>query len=594
MSGPNPEGRLGERQFRWTAISIGGLLIVLASGGMTWISRWFRFDSDPLHRPLWWFVVGWGGMFVVGWLAFRFALAAGRQQQSRLAAFIWLVALLSRLVVLPSHPIQEVDIYRYMWDGQVTSVGVSPFRFSPASVVAAIEGQSGDPQLQRLADHAASDPTIETILRRVHFSQLPTVYPAISQAVFAAVAIAVPRGASLAVHLVAMKAAVVCFDLATLATLFWLLRITGKSYAWAITYAWNPLVLKEFAGSGHLDSIAVFFTMLSVTCAAKAIREPAETRTWLYAAMFLALGFGAKLYPILLAPVLCVACLRSSGFRMATMVAAVLITVSGVTLLPILATGRSDGSPRAEGKISGVSPPSPQPTDPTEIVDELMPPIPDSEPVEMKVDLVVPITANQPTDGIEAFLTRWEINDVLFLVIVENLRPGDRGAWFSLTSSDWRNRFGQTLADHLDITPDVAAFGAARCITLLVLAIVVCRWIATMDSTQATSFCGVSFSVLAWFWMLSPTLNPWYWTWALPLIAFAKARGWLLVSGMLAIYYLRFWFLYHADDPLLGNAPYPGVATFDFVVVFVQHVPWMLLVAYQSIRPGCEIDRLPR
>ena len=30
--------------------------------------------------------------------------------------------------------------------------------------------------------------------------------------------------------------------------------------------------------------------------------------------------------------------------------------------------------------------------------------------------------------------------------------------------------------------------------------------------------CLVAFLVLAWFWLLSPTQNPWYWTWALPLV----------------------------------------------------------------------------
>ena len=52
------------------------------------------------------------------------------------------------------------------------------------------------------------------------------------------------------------------------------------------------------------------------------------------------------------------------------------------------------------------------------------------------------------------------------------------------------------------------------------------------------------FLVLAVFFFLQPTENPWYWLWALPFVCFARNRAWLLVSCWLFVYYVRFWLKY--------------------------------------------------
>jgi hypothetical protein len=90
------------------------------------------------------------------------------------------------------------------------------------------------------------------------------------------------------------------------------------------------------------------------------------------------------------------------------------------------------------------------------------------------------------------------------------------------------------------------------------------------------------FSTLAWFWVLSPTLNPWYWTWALPFILFTRHKTWYLLSVIVFVYYLRFWFAYQwGDQPVLGTR-YLGEAFFHFVVVWIEHLPWMLLLFVEA------------
>ena len=53
------------------------------------------------------------------------------------------------------------------------------------------------------------------------------------------------------------------FDVLTMVVLMLTLRSLKIDLTRIIIYAWNPLIIMEFAGSGHLDSVAIFFLMLS-------------------------------------------------------------------------------------------------------------------------------------------------------------------------------------------------------------------------------------------------------------------------------------------------------------------------------------------
>jgi hypothetical protein len=65
------------------------------------------------------------------------------------------------------------------------------------------------------------------------------------------------------------------------------------------------LVVKETANSGHFDAIAVFLTSAAVLIVASALFRKTSSRTasmGLVAAAVLGLAVGAKLYPVVLAP----------------------------------------------------------------------------------------------------------------------------------------------------------------------------------------------------------------------------------------------------------------------------------------------------
>ena len=88
-------------------------------------------------------------------------------------------------------------------------------------------------------------------------------------------------------------------------------------------------------------------------------------------------------------------------------------------------------------------------------------------------------------------------------------------------------------------------------------------------------------------YLLSPTQNPWYWTWALPLVPFVRGRAWLALSSLVLFYYLRFWLRYHFETtPVLGTR-YPGVPFFDLVVTWFEYGPWLLwLTVSAALRGG--------
>jgi hypothetical protein len=141
------------------------------------------------------------------------------------------VAAACRVLLLPLPPSLSGDLYRYVWEGRVWLHGGNPYLQSP-----------GDPALAPFRDGA--------IWPFVNHPQLATLYPPLAEAGFAVVA-------ALKGGVLAMKAWVTLHDLALAAVLAAWAKAERGSGAAALLYAWNPLVLVEFAGTGHNDPTAM-------------------------------------------------------------------------------------------------------------------------------------------------------------------------------------------------------------------------------------------------------------------------------------------------------------------------------------------------
>ena len=162
------------------------------------------------------------------------------------------------------------------------------------------------------------------------------------------------------------------------------------------------------------------------------------------------------------------------------------------------------------------------------------------------------------------------------------MTPG-RIAWFSICPEPVRADVAAGVASYCNIDPREAPFLTARAITalafILVATLLVWRAARIADARQ---LCEAAFLTLAWFWLLCPTQNPWYWTWALPLLPFARSRAWLAVSGLVLLYYLRFWLSYHWPDTEVLGSGYVGYAFFDFIVTWIEFAPWFACLSIEG------------
>jgi len=600
------------------------VFLIAACGGLAALSARFAPGSEPTERPIP-AVLGLLGLATVFYLAAiptALRVAEGR----RLLGIILLASLLMRAAALCSWPIQEIDLYRYLWDGAVVLEGVSPYRYSPEQVLSAAPDGELPHDLKRLVELREGYPALGTILSRIHYGELPTIYPPTSQAVFAAAVFVTPSEANAFTCVVVIKTVLVLFDLATVLLVVALLRLAGKHIGWSVAYAWCPLVIKEFANSGHLDSVAMMLSVLALYlalrplargtseetsggwrltgaeggpsrsggrlgsakpqlagCAGAPLRSGPASRRWHEpaAALVLALAVGAKIYPVVLLPVFFWVWRRTAGWRLATTACLVFLFATAALLWPMLPATTPEATATADPPpADGIHPPP--------SVDGALP----RPPTDM-----ADVAPQDPSAGLRAFLRRWEMNDFLFMLVVENLRssadvePRYR-PWFSVVPESWRTAVLSGPSRWLSVDRWETAFLVARFATAAAFA-VIALWLvwAARRSDDPAAWLRVAFLTLAWFWLLSPTQNPWYWTWALPLVGFARGRSWLFLSGLVMIYYLRFWLNYHWPEPPVLGTRYAGAEFFDFVVVWIEYGPWLAALGAFSLLGGNKKSR---
>jgi hypothetical protein len=190
--------------------------------------------------------------------------------------FILGVAILLRLMVLVVPPFLSNDLYRYIWDGWVQLAGINPYRYIP-----------DDSHLAFLRD-AVVFPNINRA------SYAPTIYPPAAQIFFA-----VAAGVAKIVHLppvFGMKLAMVGAEAVGIWAMLRLLDKAGLPRRRILIYAWNPLPVWEFAGSGHVDALVVCFVALALLAVASGKHQAG--------AVALGVAVLAKFLPVALLPAL--------------------------------------------------------------------------------------------------------------------------------------------------------------------------------------------------------------------------------------------------------------------------------------------------
>ncbi|GAA3244195.1 glycosyltransferase 87 family protein [Dactylosporangium siamense] len=255
-----------------------------------------------------------GRWYLLMWVPF----AAGAYLVCRLDRRAALVLVLLGGAALPlaaaiEPPNSSDDMYRYVWDGRVQRAGIDPYRFPPSA-----------PELTGLRDGFlwpdASNWCVPSGCTRINRPDVPTIYPPVAEALFAAV----PPGNRER----PMQLTMAAFAFGTAALLWYALRRLGRDPRRAVLWAWCPLVALEAGNNAHVDVVAV-------GVAAGALFVLARARTRRAAALgglLLGLAVATKLTPALLGP----AVLRR---RPVTVMVAAAGAVAAVYLPHVLAAG---------------------------------------------------------------------------------------------------------------------------------------------------------------------------------------------------------------------------------------------------------------
>ena len=242
-----------------------------------------------------------------------------RSRSSRATLLITILfAILFRLSILFSPPFLSDDIYRYIWDGRVQAAGINPFRYIPAA-----------PELAHLRDDA-----IYPHINRREIAH--TIYPPVAQIIFLVTT-------RISESVTWMKFTMVVFEAIAVWALAQLLASFGLARERILLYAWHPLVIWEFAGSGHVDAITIAFIALAFL----AWRRNAH----LGAGVALACATLTKLIPVVLFPAL----LRQGRWKVAlAFVAAIVAGYLGyLSVGPVAAMGSLPVYSNEQGLMTG-------------------------------------------------------------------------------------------------------------------------------------------------------------------------------------------------------------------------------------------------
>jgi hypothetical protein len=221
----------------------------------------------PLRENSWLFVIWMLAAFVLCLVSFFLCPIRDRRAAVCVLAF----ALLFRCTVLPSAPDQSEDVYRYLWDARLASLGIDPYRYAPEA-----------PELVPYRD--------AEIYPKLNSKPYITAYPPLSQMLFRV------SYTLFGPAVVPMKAIFSLFEFGALLLAWRLLLRFGLGLQPLLLIAWHPFFIFEFSHSGHSDSSMMFFILLAMYLTQR------SKGAWAMASF--AGAVLAKLHPALWMPVL--------------------------------------------------------------------------------------------------------------------------------------------------------------------------------------------------------------------------------------------------------------------------------------------------
>jgi hypothetical protein len=246
----------------------------------------------------------------IRWICFLLAMfllyRISRHRRVQLSALI-LVAVACQLPGLLTPPQSSSDAYRYVLDGRVQLAGISPYRYAPLDDhLAALrdpllfpglgpEQHSGVVTPPRIPSDPAqvaalTQPDPRTVINR---PGVPTIYPPVAEAWFAAVALVTPWSAgTLGLQITSA--------LLALAVMLVLGRVLQRRHGSPIAVAWwgwAPTVVLETGNNAHVDIVAA-----ALVVAAVLVLGRPDRRRQVLGGILIGLAIATKILPLLFLP----------------------------------------------------------------------------------------------------------------------------------------------------------------------------------------------------------------------------------------------------------------------------------------------------
>jgi len=264
-----------------------------------------------------------------GWVVLALALLALRRVPERAVVPLVVAGSVAvGLAALTGPPNLSTDSARYAWDGIVQDAGTSPYAYVPTDDALAplrtdwlfptpsgtdADGVAVCPA-ERI-DPTTSVPSGEPLCTAINRSHVPTIYPPVAEAWFAAVRAPVPASAAYW----PLQVGGFAVSLAITGGLLVALRRRGLGARWAAVWGWCPFVASEAVTNSHVDVLGAGL----VLAATLASTRPAGTRRALTTGALLGLAVATKLVPAIAGPPL----LRRDGWRTAGVALATFVLV---------------------------------------------------------------------------------------------------------------------------------------------------------------------------------------------------------------------------------------------------------------------------
>ncbi len=182
-----------------------------------------------------------------------------------------------RCLLLFGFPNLSDDIYRFIWDGQLSLAGINPFNYLPSELL-----EQNIPGIT------------PALYAELNSPEYYTIYPPVGQGIFA-LAVAVGAGDWITSALV-MKICLFLFECGSLWLMVRLVQHFELPLERVLWYALNPLIIIEITGNLHFEGAMTFFFLLAYWLLV--------TRRQALSAIAMALSVASKLLPLMLLPLL--------------------------------------------------------------------------------------------------------------------------------------------------------------------------------------------------------------------------------------------------------------------------------------------------